>query len=312
MRAVDFPLSSRPVASPRVNAVTRVLDRFAGYAYVAPAFTLFVLFLAFPVGFAVWLAFHSWDGFTPIGQATYVGLDNFRALLSDPIAREAARNTVFFAVGTTLAECAIGYVLAFTLWYYRPKFASWLRNLYFFPCVVSMVVVGLAWRQILAPGGPADALSQAVGFGSINWLGSSSLVLWVVVAVATWQWAGWTMILLLAGMTTVPREVVEAAELDGAQSWTMASRIVLPLITPVLWLAVLLDVIGGFQVFDTIYVMTGGGPYHASEVLGTYAYWIAFSPGGTGDLGYASALAVVMVAVLFVFSYLRIRMARLV
>src|SRR5205823_4037809 len=103
-------------------------------------------------------------------------------------------------------------------------------------------------------------------------------------------------------------ELVEAAQLDGASSFALARKLVLPLISPVMSLAVLLNVIGGFQVFDTIYVMTGGGPDHASEVLGSYAYWIAFSAGGTGQLGYAAALAVVMVAVLFVFSYLRIRL----
>jgi ABC-type sugar transport system permease subunit len=289
-----------------------VLDRWAGYAYIAPALTLFVLFVAFPVGFAAWLSFHSWDGLIPMGSAPNVGFDNFRELWHDPVFRQAFRNTALFAFATTVSQCTIAFILAFTLWYIRPRMAGALRNLFFFPCVLSMVVVGLTWRQLLATDGPISSLLGVVGVHQIDWLGDSSLVVWVLAGVATWQWTGWTMVLLLAGMSSIPAELVEAAELEGASSYVLARRIVLPLIAPVMALAILLNVIGGFQVFDTIYVMTGGGPNHASEVLGSYAYWIAFSAGGTGQLGYAASLAVVMVAVLFVLSYMRIRMARLV
>jgi ABC-type sugar transport system permease subunit len=113
-------------------------------------------------------------------------------------------------------------------------------------------------------------------------------------------------------MLGLPNELVEAARIDGASDWSIARRVVFPLLAPVTSLALLLNVIGAFQVFDTIYVLTGGGPNHASEVLGTYTYWQAFSAFGPGEVGYAAAMAVVMILVLFVFAYVRIRMTRLV
>jgi ABC-type sugar transport system permease subunit len=270
------------------------------------------MFLAFPVGFAAWLSFHSWDGFLPLSKAPSVGLSNFRALGSDPVFHKALINTMLFTVVSTVVQMAIAFLLAFALWFYKLRFSKTLRALYFFPTVLSMVMVGLTWRQLLATGGPVDGLFHAMSFGQPSWLGSPNLVLWAVIWVSTWQWSGWTMVLYLAGMLGIPDEVVEAAKLDGASSFGVLRTIVIPMVRYVTGLALLLNVIGGFQVFDTIYVMTGGGPNHASEVLGTYSYWEAFSAYGPGQLGYAATIAIVMVIVLFVFSFARVRMSRLV
>jgi ABC-type sugar transport system permease subunit len=297
----DAGSARRRVLSPSVTA----------YVLVAPATIIFALFLAFPVGFAIWLSFHSWQGLTPIGEAPWVGINNFRALIHDDVFRQALVNTTIFAIATTILQLTVAFILAFTLWYYRLRFSGVLRAHFFFPAVLSMVVVGLTWRQMLADEGPIDSLFSLIGL-HIAWLSDPGAVMWVVVWVATWQWSGWSMLLLLAGMSAIPNEMVEAARVDGAGSFAIARRIVVPMISHAIGLVVLLDVIGGFQVFDTIYVMTGGGPNHASEVLGTYSYWIAFSSGGTGELGYAAAISVVMIGVLFVFSYMRIRMTDLV
>ncbi len=287
-------------------------DRLVPHLYVGPALAVFAFFIAFPVGFAVWLSLHQWNGLTPLDEASYLGLENYRSLLSDDIFRKALTNTVLFATVSTLAQITVAFLLAFTLWFYKLRFANVFRAVYFFPTVLSMVMIGLTWRQLLNPGGPLDGLLGSLGLGHVDWLGRPDLVMWVVIWVATWQWSGWTMILLLAGMMAIPNELVEASRLDGAGSASIARTIVLPLIRHATGLALLLNVIGGFQVFDTIYVLTGGGPNHASEVLGTYSYWEAFGNYGPGQLGYAAAMAVVMVGVLFVFSYTRIRMSRLV
>jgi ABC-type sugar transport system permease subunit len=120
------------------------------------------------------------------------------------------------------------------------------------------------------------------------------------------------MILFTAGMVALPADLIEAALLDGASSFVVMKSVVMPMIRHVIALVLLLNVVGGFQVFDTIYVMTGGGPDHASDTLGTYAWWLAFSPSGPGALGYSAAIAVMMVLVLFVFSFFRVRASRLV
>ena len=287
-------------------------DALAGYLFVSPALTVFLLFLAFPVAFSVWLSLRQWNGFTPIDQTPFVGFANFAALAGDRIFHKAALNTLIFAVASTALQMAVAFILAFTLWYYRLRFGTFLRALFFFPTVISMVFVGLTWQQLLGVGGPVDMLLAAFGASRVSWLATPDLVLWVVVWVASWQWAGWTMVLFLAGMMGQPRELIEAAQIDGAGTFAIATRVVIPMQRPVIALAMLLNVVGGFQVFDTIYVLTGGGPNHASEVVGTYSYWQAFSAYGPGQLGYASAIAVVMTIVLFVFAYARVRMSRLV
>jgi ABC-type sugar transport system permease subunit len=287
-------------------------DSFAGYAFVAPAMAMFLLFLAFPIGFSAWLSFHEWNGFTPIARAAFVGLDNYWALVDDAIFGKALRNTALFAIASTAIQMVVAFLLAYTLWYYKLRFSTFFRALFFFPTVISMVFVGLTWQQLLAVGGPVDGLIAIFGISHISWLADPDLVLWVVIWVSSWQWSGWTMVLFLAGMIGQDRELVEAAHLDGAGSFTIATRIVVPAQRHVIALALLLNIVGGFQVFDTIYVLTGGGPDHASEALGTYTYWIAFSAYGPGELGYASAVSVVMIAVLFVFAYFRVRMSRLV
>jgi ABC-type sugar transport system permease subunit len=274
--------------------------------------TFLLLFLAFPVAFSLWLSFRQWNGFTPLDQAPFIGLANFIALTRDKIFQEALTNTVLFAVASTIVQIAIAFILAFTLWYYKLRFGTVLRALFFFPTVISMVFVGLTWQQLLTVGGPVDAFVRSFGAGRIAWLSDPDLVMWTVVWVASWQWAGWTMVLFLAGMMGQPRDLIEAAQIDGAGSFSIAAFVVIPMQRPVFALAALLNVIGGFQVFDTIYVLTGGGPNHASEVLGTYTYWQAFSAYGPGQLGYASAISIVMVVVLFAFAYIRVRMSRLV
>ena len=305
-RATPSPI---PEDRNHLRAVKRGLGP---YAYVLPALLVFGLFLAFPVGFAIWLSLHSWNGFVSLGKAPYVGLANYNALRSDPIFKEALVNTLVFTVASTIIQMAIAFVLAFALWFYKLRFSKLLRALYFFPVVLSMVMVGITWRQLLGVGGPVDSLFHSLQLSQPDWLGSPNLVLWVVIWVSTWQWAGWTMVLYLAGMIGIPNEVVEAAKLDGAGSFQVLRTIVVPMVRYVTGLALLLNVIGGFQVFDTIYVMTGGGPNQASEVLGTYSYWQAFSDYGPGQLGYAGTIAIVMVIVLFVFSFVRVRMSRLV
>jgi len=284
----------------------------AGYLYVLPALVVFGMFIAFPFGFAVWLSFHSWDGFLPVSAAPFTGVANYRQAFSDPVFHRALLDTVLFTVVSTVAQMVIAFVLAFTLWYFKLRFARALRALYFFPAVLSMIVVGIAWRQLLSAGGPVDAGLAAAHITAVPWLGSTSLVMWVIIWVSTWQWSGWTMILYLAGMVGLPSDVIEAAHLDGTSSFAMMKSVVAPMLRHVTALALLLNVVGGFQVFDTIYVMTGGGPDHASETLGTYSWWVAFSSYGPGQLGYAATIAVIMICVLFVFSYFRIRVSRLV
>src|SRR6185436_19787745 len=145
-------------------------ESLAGYGFVAPAMVLFLLFLAFPIGFSVWLSLHQWNGFTPLGRAPFVGLANFAALLGDRLFLKSLLNTALFAVVSTALQMAVAFVLAFTLWFYKLRFGTFFRALFFFPTVISMVFVGLTWQQLLAVGGPVDALLASFGAGHVSWL----------------------------------------------------------------------------------------------------------------------------------------------
>src|SRR5437763_10511497 len=148
--------------SVRVNRVAALGRTLTPYAYIAPAVVIFCLFLAYPVWFAVRLAFHEWNGLTPLDQMRYVGLQNFQGLFTDSIFQQALFNTTIFTVATTVLQMAIAFVLAFTLWYFKPRFAGIMRAVFFFPTVLSMVMVGLTWQQLLQLSGPINGALSAL------------------------------------------------------------------------------------------------------------------------------------------------------
>jgi raffinose/stachyose/melibiose transport system permease protein len=277
-----------------------------GYLLVAPALAVFAIFFLYPVVSAVELSFKDWNGLTPLGDATWVGLDNYSRLLEDEVFREALGNTLIFAAVTTVIQTTIAFWLAFALWHFQPPSASFQRVVIFFPTVLSMVLVGLVWQQLLAGDGPVNRLLG----DNVAWLGDPDLALWVIAWLSAWQWTGWSMMLFLAGMVGVRRSLVEAAQIDGARDFRVAVNIVLPALRPVAGLVLLLNVIGAVQAFDTIWVTTRGGPNHATETLTTYAQYTAFDAQGPGDLGYASAIAAVTIVVLMLVAATQLRSGR--
>lgn len=304
------------LASKRAETKTarRVSVATTPYLFILPALSIFMLFLIYPIYFAFRLSFFDWSGFTDMGQMNYLGVQNYRELWRDSIFWLALRQTVSFAVVSTLAQMVVAFLLAFTLYYFRPRFAQIMRAIFFFPSVLSAVMVALTWQRILNPSGLLDQLltSGSLGFLSTEWLANPKVVLWAIIGVGTWQWAGWTMVLYYAGLVGIPLEYFETAKVEGAKTLQIVRYVALPLVKHVTEVALLLNIVGGFQVFDTIYVLTRGGPAHHSEVLSTYIYFNAFDVRGPNLMGYASAIAVALITILFAFSYLRIRASKLV
>lgn len=277
-----------------------------GYVLIAPAFVVFAVFFIYPVVYAVRLSFRDWSGLTPIATAPWTGLDNYRELLDDDIFRKALRNTVVFTVTTTVLQTTLAFLLAFGLWYFRTRWSALQRMVIFFPTVLSMVLVGLVWQQFLAPGGPINGLLRS----SVAWLGDPDLALWTIAWIASWQWTGWSMMLYLAAMVGFDRELLQAAQIDGASDARIAFSVVEPVVRPVTSLVILLNLIGGVQAFDTIWVTTRGGPNHATETLTTYAQYTAFDAQGPSEFGYASAIATVTIIGLMVLAAFRLRHER--
>jgi ABC-type sugar transport system permease subunit len=282
------------------------------YLWVSPAVALFVMFIAYPVFFAFRLAFHDWSGLTPIAQMAWVGLANYRELVQDPIMQLAIRNSFVYAIATTVAFSVLAFLLAFALWYEPPPGAGFLRSLIFYPSVLSGVILALAWFRMYAFDGLInDVLVGVLGQPTrILWLSNVNLALWAVMGVDVWRSTGWTMVLYLAGLSGISRELLDSARLEGAGSFQLVRHIAEPLVRPVTGLAVLLNVIGGLQVFGPVWVLTQGGPLHRTEVLSSYSWWLAFAPNGVSRLGYAAAVTSVGGTLLFALSILSLRVRR--
>ena len=268
----------------------------AGYAFAGPALVILAAFLVYPIGYSVWLSFHEWDGYTP-SWGPFVGLENYRALIADEVFWRATLNSVVFVAVRTPVEVGLGFLLALLL-NRRLVARSLLRTLFFVPVVMSLIVVTIIFQRVFEPNtGLLNTFLRAIGLGSWAhpWLGDPATALPAVIAVSVWKNVGFSLVILLAGLQSLPQDVVEAARVDGANAWQLTLRVITPLMRPILALTALLSIIGGLKVFDLIYIMTRGGPTYATEVFATMLYRHAFD---LNEMGVASALAVVMVLVI--------------
>ena len=266
--------------------------------FTAPAMALFAFVVLIPSARGVWYAFTDWDGLDP--SFAFIGLDNFRELTRDPDARQAIGNTLIIAVAITIIQNGFGLLLALGV-NTVIKSRNVLRVLLFAPAVITPIVTAYLWRNLLGPGGAVNSLLGAVGLDSWqrNWLGDPELALWSVVGVIVWQFAGYSMVIFLAGLQSVPREVYEAAAIDGAGPVRRFWSVTRPLLAPAFTINLMLSIIGGIKLFDQVWALTGGGPGHATDTLSTLIYKDAFT---LGEFGYSIALAVVLTIVVSVVS----------
>jgi raffinose/stachyose/melibiose transport system permease protein len=260
---------------------------------VAPAVALMLVFLVFPVLNSVYYVFVDFDGLdtTP----PWVGLGNLTELARDPQMWAAAWNNVIWIVVGTVGPLVLGLGLALLLWGVRNG-STFYRVVFFLPYVLPAVAVGVVWGWIYAPTrGWLNRGLEAVGLGGLTrgWLGDPDTALYAVLGTAVWTATGFVFVIILSALRNVDQEQVEAAMLDGAGYLQRLRHVVLPQIMPVFLMVTALTLIGGFAVFDIIFVMTGGGPANATEVLGTYAYSNAFE---LSRISYGTTLALVVTA----------------
>jgi ABC-type sugar transport system permease subunit len=266
----------------------------AGYAFAGPALLILAAFLVYPIGYSAWLSFHEWDGYTP-SWGPFVGLENYRALAGDEVFWRATWNSVVFVAVRTPLEVGLGFLLALLL-NRRLVARSLLRTLFFVPVVMSLIVVTIIFQRVFEPNtGLLNTFLRAVGLGAWAhpWLGDPATALPAVIAVSVWKNVGFSLVILLAGLQSLPQDVVEAARVDGANAWQLTLRVITPLMRPILALTALLSIIGGLKVFDLVFIMTRGGPTYSTEVLATMLYREAFE---LNHMGIASAVAVILVA----------------
>lgn len=240
----------------------------------------------------------------------WVGAGNYIRALHDPIFWTALRNNLIIVVGSIILQVGIGCVLAAILDRGLPRGSTVFRTIIFMPMIISSVAVALIWLIIFDPNiGILNAAVKLVGLKPppLGWLGDPSISIWMVLVVAAWQATGFMMVLILAGLQGLSEDLYEAAALDGATGVKAFWYITLPSIRNVLLVAVLITTIGGFKVFDLIFVLTQGGPANATQVLGTYVYLQAFN---LTNMGYANAISVVLLVIALLLGWMQLSASR--
>lgn len=281
----------------------RLKEYAPGVAFVAPTLVLFLVFVAYPIVYNVQGSLLDWDGVNP-GRS--VGLGNYRQLLSDPIFMTAIKNSVLWFPLTFLPQAGVGIWLAVVLNRKLPG-RTFFRSMFFIPVVLSPIVVGIVWQRVLDPfNGVIASVGRASGIEwlTADYLGNPDTAIFAVMVVNNWMWTGFAMLFYLGGLQLIDPSVQEAARIDGASSVQAFWRITFPLLRSTHLSLVLLGVIGALKTFDLVYVLTDGGPNHASEMLPTYAFQKAFV---LQDVGYASTISVVLVVISVVASLSMVR-----
>ncbi|MFG1920595.1 carbohydrate ABC transporter permease [Cryptosporangium sp. NPDC048952] len=284
------PAKQAPAADPPSVRTTKKRQGSRLWLFLVPALALYAFVVLVPSGRGAMLAFTDWDGLSP--DRAWIGLDNFTAIFDDADARSAVWQTLLVAVAITIIQNAVGLLLALGV-NSRIKSRNVLRVFLFAPAVMTPVVVGALWKNLLAPDGAVNWALDTFGLSSLkqDWLGDPNVAIWSVVGVVVWQFAGYSMVIFLAGLQGIPQDVYEAADIDGAGPVRRFRHVVFPLLAPATTINLMLSIIGGLKLFDQVWVMTGGGPGHSSETLSTLIYKDAFQ---FGEFAYSIALAIVL------------------
>jgi multiple sugar transport system permease protein len=310
VRAVSSPTLARHVLSvPRESGgIIKALRTYLPPAlFIAPGFLLFVVAVLYPMVQAVGMSLFDWK--VVAGAAsTFLGLDNYIRAFNDPRFWLALSNSGIYMAFTVPPQIVLGLAVALLLKNKSPV-QPLFRVLYYLPVVTSWVVVSLLFKYLFADRGLINfALDDLLGAtDKISWLAERWTALVAICALGVWKGIGWSMMIFLAALQGVPRELEEAAIVDGANRWQRFLTVTLPAIWPATLFVTVMLVIGGFNVFASVLVMTGGGPGGATEVLLTYMYRQAFE---FLDFGYGSALAVLLTGIVFALSVVQLRLFR--
>lgn len=282
---------------PKLNHWQR--DKLSGYAFIAPQYLGFIAFLGIPVLLVFWYSLFDWHILR--GTAPFVGLENYQRMIEDPLFATVLQNTLLFTVGLVPLNLALALTLALIL-NQRLMGKTLFRTLFFAPVVVSLVAWAIVWQFLLQDDGGINLALQSIGFDGPNWLRDSAWALPAVIVVQVVKNVGLNMVLFLAALQGVPSEIQEASRIDGAGAFRTFRSVTLPMIAPTFLLVSIITVIGSFQVFATIVVLTSGGPGNATNVLVYYIYQQAFQ---RYDAGYASAGAVILFVIVMVLTLIQ-------
>ncbi len=283
--------------------------RWSMLLWVAPAVLLLVVFVYYPVVENLRLSLYRWSPFSP--REVFVGLDNYATLRADPVFWSSLFNNAAYAVVSVVFQVGGGLVLAAVLEeLVRGRLKGILRTIYFVPAVLSLTITGLLFQFMYNPQiGLVNGLLDVLGLDAWkhSWLGESATAIWAIIAMSQWQSVGYVAVLFIVAMQRIPRELYEAAYIDGASRVQAFFKVTLPLVREMTLLAMIITVSGAFLVMNEVWVMTAGGPNNASHTLGTWLYKSAFF---NDQMGYAAAIAVVIFLITMTASILQLFLGR--
>lgn len=290
--------------SSRWRRIRRLHDLPWAILFLAPSFIGFAVFTLLPVVASLALSFVDWN---LIRSPRYVGLANYREALNDPIFWKVMRNTAYYTAGSVPLGIGLSLGLAVLL-NRKLRGVEFLRTLYFLPVVSSTVAVSLVWKWLYEPNfGLINYALSLVGISPIGWLTTTTWAMPAVIILSVWKGLGHSMVIFLAGLQSIPRQLYEAAEIDGASRWRQFWDITRPLLSPTTFFVLVISIIGSMQVFSQVFVMTNGGPANSTSTIVYYIYQKGFNE---FRMGYASTLSWLLFAVIFAFTLVQLRLQR--
>jgi multiple sugar transport system permease protein len=289
------------------NSLTKrqLRETRVGYLFILPNLIGFLVFTLFPVGFSFVLSFMHWN----LTEFSFAGLENYIEIFTrDELFFKVLGNTFYYMLLCIPAGFALALILALAL-NQGLKGTIFFRSIFFLPIVISFIASSMIWGFMLNKefGLVNYILFKLFKTPEIAWLADERFSMPAVVLVALWHDTGYNMTIMLAGLQTIPRQLYEAADIDGAGRWQKFRKVTLPMLYPTLFFMTVMAIIGTFQVFDVIYALTSGGPFNSTRTYVMYLYTQGF---GSFRMGYASALAWIMFVIIFVFTLIQFKFQR--
>lgn len=298
--ATPFQKSSTP---------TKIVPRAKGsfwnaFGYLLPALLIFALFTYYPLLRVMYLSLTDADFLKP--TPNFVGLQNYQTMLSSREFYSSLLTTMLFALGVTFTEVGLGLCLGF-LMNAKTRVQGLLRGAVFAPVVISIAATAIVWMFLLnTQGSPINSMLNSLGLPSVGWLTDPNMALFSVILVSVWKGVGLAAVLFLSGLQGISKELEEAAVVDGANRWQIASKITLPLLSPTTFVVFFISLVGTFQSYGLVLLLTQGGPVGSTTLLGYFIYQNAFQ---FFQMGYASALSVALFLLLAFLAFVQFKIS---
>lgn len=285
------------------GTLSRFCERHFRLISVLPAIIILLLVIVYPIYSLFSMSFTNVSAFNLISESEkFVGVSNYLKLLKDPIFRKSIGNTLYFTVVSVGLQVVLAIILAMLVFPMKKSTQNIIVTLLLFPSMIADVAVAMVWKPMLdASTGLINYYIKLLGYDPVNFLGDPTIAMWTVIIMAVWQWTPYMFIFVLSGMQALSSSYYEVAELEGANVFQKLRYVILPLIKPVLLVAIFFRITSSIRVFDKVYVLTGGGPGSATETISTYIQRVGFTK---MEFGLASAGGVIMLALAAILGFM--------